>query len=234
LLTVEKVYNEKKEFNKNYFDKVINLHKIITSIRYNEIITLLPNVDFDPEILRTKYNKSNLNQAFSWIHKESVNFEIFEQLFGKLTELNYSNNTIKLINKLENIIIKKKFYEKIRPDKHYSFLHGDFNRSNILFNKEGQCKVIDWSNLKIGPPVLDMVQFFKAFDLPFPQIYNIYLSKRPIENEIDVIETILFIYALIVIVWFQKMDKVTIDNQNDKYLLPATEYLEMLALKMGL
>jgi len=228
LLTMEKVMEKQKNINEEYFNSIFKVHKIITSIRYNDIIDLIPQDDFNPKTLQVAYNKISLKQAFAVIHRESTNREIFNQLYNKLRRLNYSPDTIELIRRLEYMIIDRKMYEKLKPELHYTFLHGDFNRSNILIDNVGHYKVIDWSNLMIGPVGLDMVQFFKAFDFSFREIYKLYLTNVYCESYLETIEKIFFIYALIIIVWFQKLNRNTIDTQNYKYLVPAIKYIETL------
>lgn len=233
LLTMEKVVEKQKHLDEEYFNNVLEAHRIITSIRYNDVINLIPQDDFNPKILQVAYNKVSLRLAFTVIHRESTNKEIFKQLYIKLRELSYSPDTIKLIRRLEYIIIDKKMYEKLKPELHYAFLHGDFNRSNILIdNNRCHCKVIDWSNLMVGPVGLDIVQFFKAFDFSFRKIDKLYLTNVYYESHLETIEKIFFIYALIIIVWFQKLDQNTVNTQHHEYLGPAIECLEMLASKI--
>jgi len=227
-ITMEKIIGHRPD--KNRAQDVLNsvLSKI-TSVRYSEELLNC----FAPPLYRLALKKDRsqaVSLFFSSIHKESTNRRLFMLLDKKLSSANYSAASINILRHLEKIIMNFKLYEKIIPEKHYSFLHADLGPHNILLKNDLCPYVLDWNSYTIGLSCFDAAYFLSRYKFSFEEIEKLYLNNINIGKDLDNIENIFFIYALIVI-WFQRFNRKDFDRAHLKYLDPAMDRLEVMAMQ---
>lgn len=61
--------------------------------------------------------------------------------------------------------------------KHYKVLHGDFNPSNIIVDKEGKFHILDWSHATQGNASADAATTYLLFALQDMKMADMYLDK---------------------------------------------------------
>lgn len=122
---------------------------------------------YNGEILKTKELTLNhirkLAKELSKIHKipcnEKSTLNYFKNDYNKLYELtlnsdddcfNYFKDNIKLLNKIYERVYET--YKKLSNQ--VSYIHKDYNRKNILWNKE-DFRIIDFETAQVGNPSID-------------------------------------------------------------------------------
>jgi tetratricopeptide (TPR) repeat protein len=229
-ITLEKIIGNRPDKNRAK-DIINNVISIISSVRYSD--ELLSYFSLPKYRLTLKKHRSQaVSRFFSNIHLESTNKRLFMLLNKKLRSANYSAMSIDILRRLEIIIMNFKLYENIKPEKHYSLLHGDLGPHNILLKNDADPYVLDWNTYTVGASCFDPAYFLTRYKLSFEKIYELYLSNinKSKENKLDNIEKIFFIYALIVI-WFQRLSCRDFNRMHFKYLAPAINQLEALAMQ---
>ncbi len=235
LVTTEKVEGKRPDtVSRSLLDSVIRINNVITSIRYKDINNLIEQPDFNTEFKlfsdRKPRNPRVLLKSFIAIHKREANEKLFRLIYERMHKLQHSIESIKLIKRLESIILSSKIYEKLEPEVHYSILHGDFGKDNLLNNrKEEKLYIIDWGSFRTGPSWVDIVNIMVNLKLSFTEIKVYYLSNSEAYFEDRNIEQIFFLYTILV-AWFITMSKDEFDKQHENYLKPAINYLEDLIL----
>ena len=229
-LTIDKITGNSAGLE--HLQKVISAHKVLSLVTHNlgEIGLNTPNKKV---FAKSNYKTIVSPTTFSGVHLEEVNKIIFKWLHEKILNHKYKCTGKSILSKLESIIIKDKFYEKIIPCRHFSLVHGDFGRHNILVDEKSEkIYIIDWSGYFFGPATFDMTRLFESFFLDFNSIKKIYIDKIINEDcKNSIIEVSIFTYMLI-ISWFkEKSIARTLENHND-YLVPAIDYLEYLISKL--
>lgn len=231
-LTLDKISGN--EVKLEHIQSVIKAHKLISSFRFNSLKEKFA-YSFDESSIMLNFRQKDIRpRVFSVIHHQKTNTLIIKWLHQRISQRNNPLSNKMFIDKLDSIILGKKFYTKIIPSRHFSFLHGDFGPHNLFLNdRNGKVYVIDWAGYFFGPSKFDMVCFLQAFSLNFNDIKQEYIDSILNEDCNDsVIEVSLFIYILITS-WFKEknIDRV-LGNPND-YLLPAIDYLEYLTNKLS-
>ncbi|WP_026672286.1 phosphotransferase [Alkalihalobacterium bogoriense] len=219
-LTLEKIQGDYPNFYE-HFEDVYNVNKAINGIQYNQIKDIFPSdveIDFSSKPL-------TLSKIFTMLHKRETNVKVFEWLYYQARERNYSLESVSLIQRLEKLIIGNGFYKELEPKVNYTFIHGDFQSTNIIYDSnEKNYKVIDWAYCGYGVKGVDLVKYFRREGLNFKEIKQYFLLKSEITNYLKPIEQVFMVYSLI-ITWFNFMNKKLNENHSD-YLLPAINYIE--------
>lgn len=230
LITMEKIEGKKPSQNEKILTEAIRINKIVSSIKYWKIKGHFPLVNFDREfyLLCNKYSNHPICalHSFESIHKKTTNQKVFYLVLKRIQDLNYSQKSYILMKQLESIILDRELFNKIDPELHYTLQHGDFYINNMLLNeKSGKLHIIDWGNMRIGPPGLDLAGLFGQLKQPFNVVNEKYLLNPDVS--LEPIEKLFFIYALI-IVWFIVFTQREFDGQCDSCLRPAVEEIESL------
>lgn len=70
-------------------------------------------------------------------------------------------------------------YAFVKPEKHYSLLHGDYVPSNVTIDQiEKNIKVFDWGTFTTGPHFLDIAKYFAETITPYKKVQNLYLYDK--------------------------------------------------------
>ena len=231
-ITMEKIIG--REPDESSFNTIIGVSNLIGSIKYTDIIGLLPEHDVS---LPRKYARNfiEFNYLFANIHKESSNIEIFRWLSEIINALSCSENIGKLVNRLKGVILDSGLHKYINPVDNYVFLHNDFHIGNIFMeDQSSRCCVIDWEKYNVGPKGLDLVRFFRDFNPSFQEINDLYLSEidtldaeDPKERINVIIHKAFFVYPLI-ISYFVNSDADKLEKLTESHIQPAVEYSEKL------
>ncbi len=213
--------------DKQHLNEIIKKAQIVNSIKCPESIK--NEVENSDRLIINFRRLHSLIPFFRCIHKEETNKVIFSSLFDKLKEDNCSVEIINLIKHLETIIVDLKLYEKIIPQNHFVFLHGDLGRHNILVeNNTNNVYVLDWSLYTYGPRWIDLIKLFARFKLTFEEINTEYYIKNERNINLDTLEELFFTYGLI-ISWFIMFPASYLEENKEVYLVPAVKHIESLA-----
>lgn len=231
-LTLDKISGI--EVKLEHIQSVIEAHKILSSFRFD-----LANGEFNHSLnkisimLNFKY-KYIPSKVFSIIHRQDTNTLMIKWIRKRLSIREGAMTNKTLVDELELIVLKRRFYEKIVPSKHFSFVHGDFAPQNLLMDEQsGKIYILDWTGYFFGPAKFDMVCFLQSFPLNFKDIKQKYIDKIINEDCKDsIIEVSLFVYLLI-ISWLRESNIDRVLKKNSSYLTPAINYLEYLTNKLG-
>ncbi|ADU31886.1 tetratricopeptide repeat protein [Evansella cellulosilytica] len=218
-LTLEKV--EGVHPTKEELKEILNLHKAITSIKFDDVKGLFTK---NEHIFRN--NEPELAYFFQNMHDGYVNEEIFKWLFMEINKKQYSVDIYTLIQKLKGLIIDNKLFSILEPKQNYTLMHGDFHHKNIITSSQGVSKVIDWAFCGVGPNGIDLVILFRRFQYKFKQIEKNFLSDLESGGKLKNIEKIFFCYGLIV-TWF-RYQEIKMINSNDQNLETIINYIESL------
>ncbi|WP_431802512.1 phosphotransferase [Halobacillus andaensis] len=202
--------------------------KIASAVPYQELVTQYPPPKY---VFQFKKGRAiSVVHFFSRIHEEPYNEKLFAALELIMKQNRYPGAVRHLMKRLQSAIMDNQLYQKIKPEKHYSLLHGDFAFQNLLFDEESQCvKVIDWSSYTVGPHFIDLARYFTSLLTPYSEIERLYTAKQ----KLSTIEHIFFLYAL-TLFYFQKMGPKSRASKISDYILPAIEDLEFLVLQKKL
>jgi thiamine kinase-like enzyme len=223
LITTKKIEGNTLVVSKNLIERLVKITNIVISINYEEIYGLLPKY-YDLEVDEDNFPSNPLEalRLLSNIHKESTNHRIFNFIYKKMSKDNYSYETINIINRLEKVILTKKFFSKVNPKLHYSLQHGDLKIDNIIMDREtDNLYLIDWGYVRVGPRWNDMAGFLGQMKFPFEEIKNHYLKN----SLLDSIGKVFFVYALI-LTWIISFPRNLLDSTHEIYMGQAIDYLE--------
>ncbi len=230
-ITTEKIEGIIPEFNDGVIKKVIEITQILNSIKQTNIKHLFPMDEFKNldhlKVINSEVGVFGNLAYFNEINKELPNRLVIYQLLSELENTGYSPHSIRLIKRLEKVILENKMYKKLFPNKHYSFRHGDLTLNNIIQKiPSGELKLLDWGNSRMGPKWFDITGFLALTKISFNDINKLYLQGE-FSSCLDPVEKLFFIYTLIVI-WFNVLSKKEFGNNYDIYLEPAIKQLETI------
>src|SRR5699024_10590473 len=115
----------------------------------------------------------------------------------------------------------------IYPEKHYSLLHGDFSLANMsVRDDKDEVVVLDWGLFTIGPHFIDMAYLFTNVPISFEGIKVKYMNNDTLKRQLNVIEQIFFLYALIVF-YIIKLDDENVDYLIELFISPAVAQMEI-------
>ncbi|BES63717.1 hypothetical protein SANA_01560 [Gottschalkiaceae bacterium SANA] len=214
LLTTEYIEHEKTTNAK--LDEVIKINRIIESITYREAIEMLKGI----EVKKGRY-------VPRFLHQKTINQEAIREMKIRVNKIEGGEILECLLNRLDEVIIGKKLYKKIRPEIHYSFCHNDFHSSNILVQKKSEKHfIIDWDNYGIAMRGWDMSFYFGNFKYTFHEIKEVYISRITFERSID--EKIAKIYFVFLQIyrWALRLNGNNCNNKLVTHFTPAIEFIE--------
>jgi thiamine kinase-like enzyme len=236
-ITMEKIEGEEpKKIDTKYINKVYEIDSSITSVKYYDLSGLLYHQAITEKIIFNdeKLDRYELLMALNFVHKRSVNVEIFTSIKKYLINHNYSANSLNTIDSLREMIVGSKYSEGIIPEKHFTLQHGDFFEDNMLLNQQsGDLKVIDWGGIRVGPRWIDIAGFLANTRQPFSAIQQHFLDHERCDYE--PIEKLFFIYALVVL-WTVILTKEEFENGHQNFSFQALNYAEntIINLEKGL
>lgn len=207
--------------------KVIQASKQISAVRYQDLAEKYPPPRYVYQF--RKGRAISVVHFFTQIHQESRNRKLFGALNLIMKQHAYPAGIRKLVQRLESAIMDHQLYLHIKPDEHYSLLHGDFAFQNLLVEGgTGSIRAIDWTSYTTGPHFIDPARYFSSLLMPYEEIKSAYLEAD--DRNWTSIEKIFFLYALIVF-YFQKLGRKGIESELSDFILPALEDLERAVLK---
>ncbi|MCT8140009.1 phosphotransferase [Anaerobacillus sp. CMMVII] len=177
-----------------HIKKVIDTSQVIATIDYHQLAPSykLPNYVFQFR----KGRAISVVHFFTQIHEEAYNKKLFKAINLIMKQHQYPKEVRLLMKRLESAIMNHHLYSYIKPEKHYSLLHGDFAFQNILVDKDTERPyVIDWTSHTLGPHFIDLARYFTSLLLPYAQVKELYLNEA--DKKLSQIEQIFFHYALI-------------------------------------
>lgn len=204
-------------------EEVIQISKQISSVTYNDINETYPNPNY--QIVLKRFVGDAVMQYFTKIHEHQQNEQLFIAMETFMREYDYPEQLFNVMLTLKSIILNNQLYTYIKPEEHYSLLHGDFDVTNILVNQSDEAiQVLDWGQVKIGPHFMDMANFLTSIAIPFADIKEKYLIMED-GGEWSLIEQIFFIYGLLLL----DMIRINIDNPQETMnirIMPALKHLK--------
>lgn len=133
--------------------------------------------------------------SFSYIYKKEANESLFNQAKKHLKKMNYINS-IKYFEKLEELILVNKIYNKIDLMENFSIQHGDFFEHNLI-QDENFVYCIDWGCARLSPKVTDIAGLLGRMKLPLNFIENEFLNHKR-SDHLTNLDKIIFLYILII------------------------------------
>lgn len=203
---------------------VIESSRKISSIPYNDIVKNYPIPDSS---FQFKNAPNPVVIFFTQIHQKSCNEKLFSSLYQLIHQNHYPSSVNGMIQQLESLIMDHELYTFINPEKHYAFIHGDFNRSNLKVDEKDQTvKAFDWDLFKTGPHFIDIARFLSSALTPYSEVKEVYLNNEETGGKLSLIEKIFFLYALILL-YLLTLKEEGLGKQNlHTYISPAIHDLE--------
>lgn len=197
----------------------------ISSIPYEDLVTKYPNLNYS---FQMKNKPNPMTVFFTQIHQRYYNERLIAQLYKLMKQNNYPDSARSVVQSLESFIVNNELYLFLKPELHYSLVHGDYNQSNSKIATEDQkVKVFDWETFKIGPHFMDIARYLSGAHIPYSDVKEIYLDNDCFDQKLSSIEKIFFLYALILLYMLTFREK-KIGNKLDVYITPALNDLESL------
>lgn len=222
-LTIE--FLESNETNLDHLISVIETSRKISSIEHSEVQKKFPNLKYSFK-LKNKPNPAAI--FFTKIHKQKYNEKLFQDLELLMEENEYPIEIIQKVKEVKDIIMNNKLYTFVKPNLHYSLIHGDLNKKNIRVDKLSQeIKVIDWETYKIGLKTIDIARFFSANRFSYKKVQEIYLNDDKINGYLTDIEKIFFLYILMIFYILTIREKKII-NYITEFIEPLIKDMENL------
>ncbi len=172
-----------------------------------------------------------VRNTFSSINRELTNVKVMAWLYEQAEALNTSGQLEEYIERLESIIIGQACYEKLKPKLNFSFMHGDFGKTNTLIDKNGRLFIYDWDSYWFGPKGFDLAYYFWKQRWPFKKIKKIFLNDQASLYFND-LEIIFIIYALIVLRFIDHYSGRSYKDDPADFLESAVKQIEKLACKL--
>ena len=200
LIVMEKIPDDAAPAGVAYFKALGNLYREISSVKYFDgIESYLQTPKYS---LALKENKSQaLSNYFMTIHREETSRRLFKLMEQRLKEKGYKKDSFRLFEDLREVILDFKSYKGIKPRRHYSLIHGDMGRHNLLFDGE-KPRVVDWNTYKAGPRWYDFANGVAKEADTAMEVAKALEKLKEIDLSIGDIESIFYYYA-VVLIWFQ-------------------------------
>lgn len=206
-----------------YLDKVIDVSQHISTVKYQDLVEDFPNPDY---LFQLKSRGVSICVFFTQIHKKYYNQKLVADLHMLTQQKGYSAKAAQIIHRLETLIMDNRLYAFIRPEKHYTLLHGDFITQNVKIKKDsGVPQVYDWAGVKIGPHFVDIARYLTASSVPYSDVKGIYLLNEKAGGKLSLIEKVFFLYAYILMRFVQPQN-IQLDRNIAEFILPALEDME--------
>lgn len=220
-ITMDKINGNKPGVDN--LEKIIELDFKITSIKYRDVADWFGAPKENKGLIFPGKNIMLTLDFLIYIHLESANQDIFKGVIKRINRLQYSQQTIDLITRMEKIILGNRLYEQLDISEHYSLQHGDFREYNMRIESDGNIYLYDWGRMMVGPKWLGMAGYLWDKQIPFGIILKTYLSGRFAKHHLQPIEKLFFVYVL-VLGWFLFMEKHEFENNPD--INRAVAYIE--------
>lgn len=222
-LTIEAIDDSKQTKS---IEQVIQASRQISAIAYQDIIKNYPNPDYT---FSFKHKGYSIVLFFTQIHQEHYNKKLFASLKQYVAQKKYSEEVVQILTRVEALIMDNRLYAFIKPDEHYSLLHGDFTPNNIkVKNENGAVQVFDWASFKVGPHFLDVARYvaYAASGLiSYDKVKELYLFNKQTEKGLSLIEQIFFLYAYI-LMYVADLKSKNRHKIVSEFMWPALEDME--------
>lgn len=224
-LTIEMIDDDR--FAAEQLEDVIKASSTITSILYKDIIDDYSNRKYAYQL---KNRSISAVQFFTQIHQKEYNEKLMSALATIMKQQQQPKSVYQVIERLESIIIDNKLYTFIQPERHYTLQHGDLTHYNIKIEKHtGNLRLFDWATFHIGPRFMDMIRYFTKRFTPYSVIKDKYLFNEEANGEMQLIEQIFFLYALIVLyLLVPNAEGKSMNTRMDEFILPALHDMDEL------
>ncbi len=227
-LTLEMI-EDGPEVSSEHTQNIIKTAEMVSSFKYKDIINKFPNPNF---LFQMKKRPIYGMIFFTQIHKKHINEKLFSSLYHLVKENRYPNEVKNVIEHLESLVMNNHLYALIKPEIHYSLLHGDFIPQNIKLDRDNESPIVfDWATSLIGPHFMDIARYLSVTFLPYSEIKENYLFNNVNNKKLSLIEQIFFLYALIILYLLINSKKVGINDRLSKFIIPALEDMETLIAK---
>lgn len=222
-LTLEMIDNV--PVTEGHVKEVIEISTKITNVKYDEIVKVNPNPKY---LFQLRNRPISIVIFFTKIHEEYYNERLFNSFHRLAKQSDYPEAAIQVINRLESLVMENHLYAFIKPEKHYSLLHGDFIPQNLKLKKQGNIpQVFDWATSTIGPQFIDVARYLTTTFIPYPKIKEFYLANDQTGGKLTAIERIFFLYALILLYLLTSRRK-SMEERLSDFILPALNDMETL------
>lgn len=217
LLTTEYIEGEKAANIK--IDEILRINKIIESISYKEAMALFEGI----ELKKRRYIPL-------FLHQKMINKEAISEMKFRADQIEGGKILKSLVNRLDEIIVRKKLYKKIRPEIHYSFCHNDFHRSNIIVQTNSEMHfVIDWDNYGVAMRGWDMNFFFGNFKYTFHDINEMYISNIKFDDPMDEKIAKIYFSFMQIYIWMIRLNGNNCTDKLALHFIPAVEFIEEIS-----
>ncbi|MBK9174806.1 MAG: phosphotransferase [Flavobacteriales bacterium] len=167
------------------------------------------------------FNHGYLVQALHGIQEPGSAEMVMLWLETAIRSRGYSIEVQRKILDLVKLMRDGQFNERIRPDLHFTFLHGDLHRYNILQWHSGYL-FIDWAHCTTGPAYADLAVLFRRFG--FLGTVGI-LERNGLWSRMDDVGKALFAYSLILVSVMIDIDPIKKEDPEHLFL-PAARFME--------
>ncbi|TXI81273.1 MAG: aminoglycoside phosphotransferase family protein [Flavobacteriales bacterium] len=103
-----------------------------------------------------------LASALHMVHTPAGFTQTMEWTIRTVTERGYSQPVVDAVVQAMEHLMEHAFHTRVQPERHYSLLHGDMHRHNVLMSEE-RTVLIDWARCTTGPRGIDLVVLFRRF-----------------------------------------------------------------------
>lgn len=158
LLTMEYcegVVPEVATLEKDALQGIVNAYQVLLEL---PIARLFPH--FSGQRTKAAYNHGYLAMSMHRIHEERDFMQLTDWVLQASSSRGYQPQVVNSIQKLVGALREQRFHERIIPEIHYSFLHGDLHRHNVLLTAKGPV-FIDWARCTIGPKQIDLAALLR-------------------------------------------------------------------------
>ncbi len=219
LLTMEKVDGCEPDIATMEVEKMDGLvrhYKTLLSVDPAEVERYLL-----PRQFAIGFNHGYLVQAMHGIHVHAWAESVMAWLETAVCRRGYSIEVQRSVLDLVVMMRRDRFHERISPEHHFTFLHGDFHRYNILQSATG-FHFIDWTRCDTGPAYADLAVLFRRFG--FSGAVGI-LDRNGLWSARDDVGKALFAYSLILVSVMIDIDPIKKEDAEHLFL-PATRFME--------
>lgn len=216
LLTIERVTGsilDPVSLNTDQVDDLVADYRSISDISHTQVAH-----HFSPSITANGFSHGYLAAALHCVHTPDGFSDTTSWLRGAVLERGYSTRSVQAvlacIAHLERIALN----DHVLPDLHYTLLHGDLHRHNVLWD-QGQLTLLDWARCTTGPRGIDLVVLLRRFG--HARLMDLALRHQVIAKN-DNIAQALFAYAMIIV--SIELDLSAIKNEAPEHLfIPASQ-----------
>lgn len=170
--------------------KLVTDYQVVAEIDHAPWADQFNDLPYGPD-----FNHGYLAQAMHRIHEEGPFLDLMHWMVVVVTTRGYRKEVTDSVLALVTTLRRCRFHALVDPVKHYSFLHGDLHRHNVLSSEQGHV-FIDWARCTIGPKQIDLATLLRRHG--YRKSVEI-LEKAGAWNDLSDVNKMLFALAMVVV-----------------------------------